>query len=660
MNTKISTKQDSNVSGPYFFNSRYLPLYWFVLGFFCISLILRITLLLFFGPPAHVPLFHYPAIVLLGLINDLIETLYLLVPLTLLLLCTPQRFYNSKTGRMLMAGFLWLFFFGLLYLGAVQFFFFQEFDARFNLVAVDYLLYPHEVFVNIWESYPVGRVLLFMGALSSLIILFVWPKINRSMHIRTQFRQRIPLFCLHLLLIAAVVPLISTHTLGLFANRVSNELTANGISSFFQAFRTNQLDYNQFYRTGNSGAMFGLLKKQLSAKGGRFTGAEPAQIERSFSADPAGLGKLNVVVIVEESLGCAQVDVCGKGHDINTALAEKDFQMTPFLDELSRQGMFFNRAYATGTRTVRGLEAISASFPPIPSESIMKRPGGDHIATWGRVMRENGYQTSFLYGGYGQFDNMNAYFGGNGFALSDRLDIQTPVFTNIWGVSDQDLFQHARTYFDQLAQQNKPFFTIIMTTSNHSPFTFPAGIPGIPAEGGGRNAGVLYADYALRDFFTQAQTHSWYTNTLFVIVADHGARVYGEAQIPITSYEIPLLLFAPGHIKPRQVQTPISQMDIAPTVLSLLGLPYKAPFFGQNILAQKSAEAPLLFNHNHDVALYRGGKLVILGLRDTVSTYQYTLGTNTFVKAADTPELTDLATAYYQCAFELFKEGRYQ
>jgi phosphoglycerol transferase MdoB-like AlkP superfamily enzyme len=345
---------------------------------------------------------------------------------------------------------------------------------------------------------------------------------------------------------------------------------------------------------------------------------------------------------------------------MESAMAEQNYQMTPFLDAFARQGLFFNRAYATGTRTVRGLEAISASFPPIPSESIIKRPGSDTIATWGKVMQENGYHTSFLYGGYGQFDNMNAYFKGNGFAISDRLDIQDPIFTNIWGVSDQDLFRHACSYFDTLSRQKKPFFSLIMTTSNHSPYTFPAGIPGVAAKGGGRNEGVLYADYSLAGFFAAAQKHSWYADTLFVIVADHGARVYGEAQIPLASYEIPLLITAPKYIPPRQIQTPISQMDIAPTVLGLLGLPYTAPFLGRDVLAQHANPPTLLFNHNHDVALYTDDKLVVLGLHNQVNTYRYRLGSKKFTKTADKEALTDLATAYYQCAFELFTEHRYQ
>lgn len=639
---------------------RYVPMIWLGTFYLVIATLLRLVLFTVFGATGHVSVLHLPAILGLGAVNDFLLLPYLLLPFSLYLLIVPQRIYSSRFSRLAMIALMGLLVFGLLYLCAVEYFFFEEFDARFNLVAVDYLIYPHEVLVNIWESYPVGRVISFMVALSALLMLFVWPVIRRSMVVKTRFGQRLRIFLLHVALVVLVFFGFSTHSFSLFANRVTNELTANGISSFFLAFRTNQLDYDQFYRTDDSEKMFSLLRQQLGAGGGQFVSDDLRDIKRRFAGRSNGLGKLNVVVIVEESLGCEHMSACGQGLDIDGALAQAPIKWTPFFNDLVRQGLFFNRAYATGTRTVRGLEAISASFPPIPSESVIKRPGGDNIATWGKVMRDNGYHSSFLYGGYGQFDNMNAYFSGNGFAISDRTDIEDPVFSNIWGVSDEDLFHHAQQYYDRLADQNKPFFSIIMTTSNHSPYTFPPGIAGIPATGGGRNVGVFYADYALRDFFTEAPKHEWYKNTLFVVVADHGARVYGEAQVPLPSYEIPLLIFAPGHLTPRQITTPISQMDIAPTVLGLLGLPYEAPFFGQDVLAHDRPPATLLFNHNHDVALFQKDKLVVLGLLNEVNSYDYKLGAALPKSSQDDQHLVDLATAYYQCAFELFRDKLYQ
>ncbi len=187
-------------------------------------------------------------------------------------------------------------------------------------------------------------------------------------------------------------------------------------------------------------------------------------------------------------------------------------------------------------------------------------------------MREQGYSTSFLYGGYGYFDNMNYFFGHNGFEVRDREQIPQPVrFENIWGVADEDLFDSALHYFDEQAKTGKPFFSIIMTTSNHKPFTFRDGVPGVKPKGGGRESGVRYADFAQGYFIREAQKHAWFDNTLFIIVADHGARVYGREDIPLKSYEIPMVFYSPKHLRPARVDSLTTQIDIAPTVLGLLG-----------------------------------------------------------------------------------------
>ncbi|MGH8239786.1 MAG: LTA synthase family protein, partial [Steroidobacteraceae bacterium] len=277
------------------------------------------------------------------------------------------------------------------------------------------------------------------------------------------------------------------------------------------------------------------------------------------------------------------------------------------------------------------------------------------------VMRANGYHTSFLYGGYGYFDNMNYFFSHNGFAVRDREQIEKPVrFENIWGVADEDLFDSALHYFDGLAQGGRPFFSIIMTTSNHKPFTFRAGVPGVLPKGGGRESGVRYADFAQGYFLRQARQHAWFNDTLFVVVADHGARVYGREEIPLKSYEIPLLFYSPGHLRPGEVDALTTQIDIAPTVLGLLGFSYAAPFFGEDVLHARRAEHRVaFFSHNHDVALYQDGELAILGLNKSIEDVFYDPATDSYRPAPANPALNDLAVAYYQTAFELFRHHRY-
>jgi phosphoglycerol transferase MdoB-like AlkP superfamily enzyme len=639
--------------------SRFKPL-WLMFGVFVgLSAVLRIYLWFRFGIAAGVPAVRLPSMLSLGAINDLVEALYLLVPFTLYLALTTANWHRRKAGRVLLIGGIWLMIFGQLFVCAMEYFFFEEFDSRFNLVAVDYLIYPTEVIGDIRSEYPVGPLSAVIAVLTTLLTLALrpalasWPGSEPATG-----RARIGLVVGTAVLIAAAIVAWPADRLSLFRNRVANELTANGPANFFAAFRTNHIDYNAFYRTGDPQHMQDLLVADLKRGGGEFVALDKGDLTRRFPQRADGLGKLNIVLLSEESLGAEFVGTYGDPRNL-----------TPEFDELAKQGVLFTHAYSTGTRTVRGLEAFSASFPPIPSESIMKRPGNDDIATWGKVMRGLGYHTSFLYGGFGAFDNMNAYFGGNGFALSDRSDIQHPKFANIWGVSDEDLFHHAIDYFDARAKEGKPFFSIVMSTSNHKPFTFPAGIPGIKAKGGGRDSGTKYADYSIGEFFREARKHAWFDNTIFIVAADHGARAYGKADIPLYSYEIPMLILAPKHLPPRTIDTLTSQIDVAPTVLGMLGLPYQAPFFGQDVMRWPEGESrTLLFNHNHDVALLRDGKLCILGLHQSAECQSYVRtpgapgpATTHFghLDQAD-PELVDLATAYYQTAYDQFQSHRYR
>jgi phosphoglycerol transferase MdoB-like AlkP superfamily enzyme len=357
------------------------------------------------------------------------------------------------------------------------------------------------------------------------------------------------------------------------------------------------------------------------------------------------------VVISSESFGAKFSRLYGSKHDL-----------TPNFDAYAQRGVWFAHTYASGTRTVRGLEALTASFPPIPTVSIVRRPGNGGIATWGRVMRDLGYDTSFLYGGYGYFDNMNAFYAGNGYEVLDRSAIDHVRFENIWGVADEDLFDLALQHFSDLHARGQPFFSIVMTTSNHKPFTFRPGLEGlgIPESGGGRKAGVKYADYALGYFLREAEKQPWFDDTIFVVVADHGARVYGKADIPLSSYEIPMMIYAPKHLQPRRVDSLMTQIDIAPTVLGLLGLPYEAPFFGQDVLHAPESSRIALFSHDHDVAIYRNGRLAVMGMDGTVRDYLYDRAAETFTAAAPDPSLDALGIAYFQTAAELFEAHRYE
>ena len=630
------------------FFARYIPVIALSTVYLVLSVVLRIVLWSLFGKSSGVSFWQLPAILSLGMLNDLAALIYVMLPAALYLSLLPQKWFDSTFNRRFVLVAASGIIFAMMFLCASEYFFFEEFDSRFNLVAVDYLIYPTEVFVNIWDSYPIVKILLVVFIATGLLLKAIWPAIRRNMVDRVSFRQRAKLLIVHLLLLVVVYAGVSANTFATSSNRVANELSANGISSFVRAFQTNEIEYNVHYRMIESERAFALMRAHLQERGGQPAAVTADKLDRTFPAKNDALGKMNVVVIVEESFGSEFVGALGDSRGL-----------TPNFDRLSKDGMLFTHVYASGTRTVRGLEAITLSLPPIPSESVVKRPGNENMTNWGKVMADNGYQTSFLYGGYGYFDNMNYFFKSNGFAISDRSEIPQPKFANIWGVSDEDLFNHAMGYFDQATSSGKPFFSIIMSTSNHKPYTFPEGIPGIPAKDGGRNAGIRYADYALGQFMDQSRTHSWFDNTLFVIIADHGARVYGRAQIPIKSYEIPLLIYAPSKVEPNKIDAVMSQIDLAPTVLGMLGLPYQAPFYGKDVLMPSNSPNTVVFNHNYNVAILENNQLTVLGMGKKVTGFLYDPKTDQQRPVPVDPQTADLATAYYQTAYDLFKQHQY-
>ncbi len=627
---------------------RFRPLMTTAVLYLVVSFALRIVLWGFFGRQFEVAPSQLPVLLVLGGLNDLIVLPSILLPLSLMLLLAPSWQKKSSFRRLLTHLLSATVIFALIYLALTQYFFFDEFNSRFNLVSVNYLIYPYEVFVNIWQTYHVLWFLLGTGILTLLVQVFLGSWLVRPQLPHARFTSRLKFTGLHIALVVLFLAVFSTDSLSLFSNRVANEIAANGISSFFRALHTNELDYNLYYRTIDRARAFSIMQKELFPDGRKPEVSLPP-MNRTFPGYSDGLGKLNIVVIVEESFGAQFVGTYGDTRGL-----------TPSFDRLSSRGILFANAYASGTRTIRGLSAIVTSMPPIPSEGIMKRPGSENMANWGGVLQRQGYSTSFLYGGHGIFDNMNHFFSNNGFVTNDLAEIKDITHRNIWGACDEDLFRYAMTYFKKESADGKPFFSIIMTTSNHQPYTFPETIPSIPTSGGGRLAGIRYADYALGQFIDQAEKTPWGKNTLFVIVADHDARVYGSELIPMRHYRIPFLLLAPGRLQPQVVQTRVGQIDIAPTVMGLLGLSFTAPFYGQDVLHWPAdRERPILVNHGRDVGLLYGKELAVLGLHKSAVVFDYAADSHDLHPAENDSAVIDLATAYYQTAFDLFKSHQY-
>jgi phosphoglycerol transferase MdoB-like AlkP superfamily enzyme len=330
---------------------------------------------------------------------------------------------------------------------------------------------------------------------------------------------------------------------------------------------------------------------------------------------------------------------------------------------VAQQSLWFSNAYSTGNRTVRGLEALTLALPPTPGQSIVRRPKNEGLFTLGSVLEDNDYEVYYAYGGYGYFDNMNAFFGANDYHIIDRSDIPRDRihFANAWGVADEILFDHMLRVLDKDHRKHgekTPFFAHIMTVSNHRPYTYPAGSVDIPP-GTGRDGAVKYSDFAVGRFLENARSRPWFENTIFVITADHGANARGTMEIPIDKYRIPVFFYAPGRIAPQRVDRLMSQIDIAPTILGFTGLGYYSKFFGRDMLRARP-ESDRAFVANYQTLGYmRDGTLVTLQPKRKVSISSIDAD-GRIIAALDQPALAEEAAAFYQTASFLFRSGLYR
>jgi phosphoglycerol transferase MdoB-like AlkP superfamily enzyme len=578
---------------------------------------------------------------LMGGLFDLTALTYFLLPLGLAYCFVPPSWLAPKVFRRWvspLAGFL--IFLWLLISGS-EIIFFNEFQSRYNFIAVDYLVYTNTVLQDIWETYPILPILAgLMAAATGLL----WV-LNRKTTVLAEpgfvWLEKAKLFSGWAFFLIVAVLAIDESRLLAGQSLMESEVAKNGVHTLFAAYLNNEIEFQRFYPTLPTDEALAYTRRALKADQVQAPARRP---------DPS---RLNVIVVSMESMSARYLKPYGDTKGI-----------TPELSALTEKGLFFRNVYATGSRTVRGLEAITLSVPPTPGQSILRRPKNENLFNIGTVFRNNGYRTEFLYGGYSWFDNMKYFFENNGFEVLDESHLQSNeiTFSNAWGVCDEDLFHMSLKKADADFEAQQPFFQIVMTTSNHRPYTYPLGKIDIPPKTG-RDGAVKYADYAIGAFLREAQTHPWYNNTVFVFIADHNASVAGRTEIPVEDYLIPMIFYSPTRIAPRVIKTLGSQIDFAPTILALLQIPVPSGrFFGHDLISTTNERAYLATYQN--VGLLKQGKLAILmpgkiyELEDLDAELRPVHKQKAHWTAAtfQDPLLKELV-AVYQSASELFKEG---
>ena len=629
---------------------RFRPAFAFAGLLIAISFATRIALLLRPDVPLELSALRLAHVFGVGLLFDLVAACYFTLPLVLYLALLPERVARSRVHA-------WIFsvlFLGFMYVpmvvAAAEWVFWDEFGARFNFIAVDYLVYTHEVLGNIWQSYPVGLWL----ALLAVPALLVWVPLRRRLFewlaASSPLRQRWSTAALLLLLAALSMVFVQAQQKDLSDSDAANELAGNGIYEFFAANLNNELSYPRFYATVPGDQAMRTARELVGGRDARWIGPAPEGMHREVLGSGADK-PLNVVLVSIESLGAEFLGSFGNPEGL-----------TPNLDALAAESLSFTQLYATGNRTVRGMEALALSLPPTPGQSIVKRPGNEDLFTLGSVFEDRGYQVSFLYGGYGYFDNLNHFFSNNHYRVVDRTAIKSDQVTHetIWGVADEDLFALALRQIDArtpVGNGARPFFMHILTTSNHRPDTYPAGRIDIPS-GTGRSGAVKYTDYAVGKFLRDARSHPWFADTVFLITADHGASARGTSQIPLLKYRIPLFVFAPGHVKPARFERLMSQIDIAPTLLGILGMSYSTKFYGHDVFATPASSDRALVANYQTLGYMKDGLLVTLEPRRKVSIAPLPAELGLPPHSGSAPErLREEAISLYQSASAIFRAG---
>ena len=637
---------------------RYSLLFHFIIWFLTLSLLLRIAFFIWQYDEVSWSLISILRTFFTGLFFDFGTVTFISLCSIFYYSLMPNKWIGSILDKILIYFFTSLTVFILVFTFFAELTFWDEFKTRFNFIAVDYLIYTHEVVANIKQSYPlpllIGGVLLLSAAF--LFLFYQRGAFTTTFTSKATFKTRLSVLSSAIIVALFFVFFITNNQAEWSSNRYNSEISKSGIYSFFAAFRNNQMKYVDFYTSIDNDRAFGVIRKKLAADNAVYF-KSGSSIHRKITDSAASPENKNVVFILVESLSGSFLKEFGNKENI-----------TPFLDSLAQKSIFFEDLYATGTRTVRGMEAVTLCIPPTPGQSIVKRPNNHNLYTVSNVFKSRKYDCNFFYGGDGYFDNMNAYFGGNGFTIYDRgrgsvlsdeiktirnnINDSEVTFENAWGICDEDIFNKMLKVADAQYKAGKPFFNFVMTTSNHRPFTYPSGKIDIPS-GTSRQGAVKYTDFALKELFKKAKTKPWFKNTVFVIIADHCASSAGKDEIDVANYHIPAFIVNLDENQNQKIATQCSQIDLWPTLFSLFHWNYESDFFGKNVLDNRFEQRAVMGTYRK-LVLMKKDKVMILSDQKKQAFYSWNKKDNSLKALTIDESFLEETISWYQTADFLF------
>ncbi|MDN5110582.1 LTA synthase family protein [Aliarcobacter butzleri] len=550
-----------------------------------------------------------------GLRMDTIVICIILVIPTIFLAITPKIFSNfiSKFLNIYILFFVVI----ALFIECASFPFFAQYDLRPNYLFIEYLEYPQEVTSLLFKDYKFEFIAIFILIIATIKIYSKSKFINFEQVFKQNYISRILILAPILLVLFLGIRSSLGHrpvniSDALYStNRVINEITKNSLHSLGYAYYSNKKAENNISKYGKIDIKEAYKVASLAI--GIDYKDEKKPFYREVKSKLTSKKQKNLVIFIQESMGAQFTGFIGKQN------------FTPNLDNLAQDYLSFTNLYSNGTRSVRGLAALTSGTLPINGVEVIKRnKSQEDYFTIASLLKPYGYKSSFIYGGEARFDNMKGWYLGNGFdEVIEQKDFKNPIFTSTWGVSDEDLVIKANEKFKSYYENNEKFVSVMFSSSNHMPFELPDGkiefeknIPKTSVE----NA-IKYADFAIGKFFELAKKEDYFKDTVFVVIADHNVRVYGDQIVPIDMFQIPAVIVSSDI--PHQIFTNLtSQSDVLATALDLIGIDLSYPILGNSIFKDNKKNINLMI-FDEIYAYRKEDKVAILVPNMPIKTYLY-------------------------------------
>lgn len=386
-------------------------------------------------------------------------------------------------------------------------------------------------------------------------------------------------------------------------NAFINQLTLNPMLTFFESLSLFRIDYMEDEQA------IALAQYHLGVKKTLYK-SPIARLDKTVSAE----NKKNVVLILMEGMSAGRMKMFGEQKNL-----------TPFLDSLAMNSLFFPNIYSNGIHTCNGVYGTLCSFPSLMAIHPMSNVQSCNLYFDGMLstMKNNGYTNLLFCSHDDQFDNMGYFLPRNGL---DRIygwkDYPKEKIENVWGVNDEFLFDFALKRIDSLAKQDKKFFTTILTISTHPPQEMPKQTSYKPRSIDVFDQVFEYADWALKQFMKTCASKDWFDNTLFVFVADHGISLPSKLEAPLSLNHVPLIIYSSDSAFVKKENKNFGmQSDIYPTVMSLLGISYANNTMGVNLLQHQRPFA--YFSQDNRLGVINDNYYLVIDKYGSEYLYQY-------------------------------------